>query len=331
MNAGGVMLEEYNYDPWGKRRNVTDWSYSNVTMPTYTNRGFTGHEHLDEFDLIHMNGRIYDPEIARFLSPDPIIQDPYNLLNYNRYSYCLNNPLKYTDPSGYNFLRFLATLFNNDDDNLGDDGGGGGGGYMGGYGYEGGSGYGGGYGYEGGDGEPIVYHCPGEVVIVGHKINRPDPYGISKDVLSGWATSEGHPMIESSSITKVLNGEAILVDGAVLLDNLLPKKIPPRRLFDNLKMSAAASKLVAQGNVLLTLTSTAAEGYDLYKNEDKATTADYAKYGVDLGLAGAATGLFIASCIPGVNVATWTGIVLFGISTSNTFGLFDPLYRKLNK
>jgi hypothetical protein len=48
-----------------------------------------------------MNGRIYDLEIARFLSPDPIIQDPYNLLNYNRYSYCLNNPLKYSDPSGF--------------------------------------------------------------------------------------------------------------------------------------------------------------------------------------------------------------------------------------
>jgi len=95
------MLEEYNYDPWGRRRNQTNWSYSNVSVPTYTNRGFTGHEHLDMFNLIHMNGRIYDPEIARFLSPDPFIQDPYNLLNYNRYSYCMNNPLKFTDPSGY--------------------------------------------------------------------------------------------------------------------------------------------------------------------------------------------------------------------------------------
>jgi len=101
MNSSGVMLEEYNYDPWGRRRNQTNWSYSNVSVPTYTNRGFTGHEHLDMFNLIHMNGRIYDPEIARFLSPDPFIQDPYNLLNYNRYSYCMNNPLKYVDPSGF--------------------------------------------------------------------------------------------------------------------------------------------------------------------------------------------------------------------------------------
>jgi len=118
------MLEEYNYDSClpvrskakagGRRRNPTNWSYTGVSLPTYTNRGFTGHEHLDMFSLIHMlseaksreqseagNGRIYDPEISRFLSPDPVIQDPYSMLNYNRYTYCLNNPLKYTDPSGY--------------------------------------------------------------------------------------------------------------------------------------------------------------------------------------------------------------------------------------
>jgi len=43
---------------------------------------------------------MYDPVISRFLSPDPFVQAPDNLQNYNRYSYCLNNPLKYTDPSG---------------------------------------------------------------------------------------------------------------------------------------------------------------------------------------------------------------------------------------
>jgi len=101
MENDGDMLEEYSYDAWGTRRNPVDWSYSNVSAPTYTQHGFTGHEHLDMFELIHMNGRVYDPEIARFLSPDPVIQDPYSIFSYNRYSYCLNNPLKYTDPSGY--------------------------------------------------------------------------------------------------------------------------------------------------------------------------------------------------------------------------------------
>jgi len=101
MNSSGAILEEYNYDPWGRRRNPVNWSYSNVSVPAYTSRGFTGHEHLDQFNMIHMNGRIYDPETARFLSPDPIIKDSYNLLCYNRYSYCMNNPLKYSDPTGY--------------------------------------------------------------------------------------------------------------------------------------------------------------------------------------------------------------------------------------
>jgi RHS repeat-associated protein len=58
------------------------------------------HEHLDDFALINMNGRVYDPQIARFLSPDPQLQAPGYWLNYNRYGYCWNNPLIYTDPTG---------------------------------------------------------------------------------------------------------------------------------------------------------------------------------------------------------------------------------------
>ncbi|OIR25422.1 hypothetical protein BGC33_06485 [Bathymodiolus thermophilus thioautotrophic gill symbiont] len=56
--------------------------------------------------FIHMNGRVYDPSIGRFLSADPNIQSPYNTQSYDRYSYVLNNPLKYTDPSGFLFEWF---------------------------------------------------------------------------------------------------------------------------------------------------------------------------------------------------------------------------------
>ena len=63
-------------------------------------RGYTGHEMLSEFDIINMNGRLYDPVLGRFFSPDNYVQMPDNSQNFNRYSYCLNNPLKYTDPSG---------------------------------------------------------------------------------------------------------------------------------------------------------------------------------------------------------------------------------------
>ncbi len=58
--------------------------------------------------VIHMNGRIYDPTLGRMLQADPFIQFPTNTQSYNRYSYVLNNPLAYTDPSGY----FLKELFN---------------------------------------------------------------------------------------------------------------------------------------------------------------------------------------------------------------------------
>jgi RHS repeat-associated protein len=67
-------------------------------------RGYTGHEQLDDTGLIHMNGRIYDPELGRMLSPDPFVQVPEYSQNFNRYSYVLNNPLNTTDPSGYSWL-----------------------------------------------------------------------------------------------------------------------------------------------------------------------------------------------------------------------------------
>jgi len=69
--------------------------------------GFTGHEMLAELGLIHMNGRLYDPAIGRFLSADPSVQYPDDLQNYNRYSYINNNPLSAIDPSGFGFLSSL--------------------------------------------------------------------------------------------------------------------------------------------------------------------------------------------------------------------------------
>lgn len=99
-NSGNV-LARYAYDPWGKRVAAINWNYSPTYTPTLNiDRGYTMHEHLDEFGLINMNGRVYDPAVAQFLSPDPYIQDGANWLNYNRYAYCYNNPTRYTDPNG---------------------------------------------------------------------------------------------------------------------------------------------------------------------------------------------------------------------------------------
>lgn len=63
-------------------------------------RGFTMHQHLDVFNLINMRGRVYDPVVQQFLSPDPYVQMPDNTQNLNRYAYCLNSPTMYVDPSG---------------------------------------------------------------------------------------------------------------------------------------------------------------------------------------------------------------------------------------
>jgi len=60
-------------------------------------------KHEPLFGIINMNGRLYDPVLGRFLSPDPYVQMPDFTQNFNRYSYCLNNPLVYTDPNGYWF------------------------------------------------------------------------------------------------------------------------------------------------------------------------------------------------------------------------------------
>ena len=93
----GNTVERYNFDAWG--RNPQTLSYDNATASL--DRGYTMHEHYDDLGLINMNGRLYDPLIGRMLSPDIVIQDEQNSQAYNRYSYCLNNPLRFTDPSGY--------------------------------------------------------------------------------------------------------------------------------------------------------------------------------------------------------------------------------------
>jgi RHS repeat-associated protein len=104
-NEVGAVVERLAFDAWGKRR------FTNGTVDTLdaisgqiTHRGYTMHEHLEDMGIIHMNGRIYDPLIGRFMSADPYIQDASDLQSYNRYSYVRNNPMNLTDPSGYSWI-----------------------------------------------------------------------------------------------------------------------------------------------------------------------------------------------------------------------------------
>ncbi|HBN05418.1 MAG TPA: hypothetical protein DD434_06475, partial [Bacteroidales bacterium] len=102
-NQLGQIVETYSFDAWGNRRNPNNWrgapTATQIENYKFT-RGFTGHEHMDKFQLINMNGRLYDPVIARFLSPDPYVANNTFTQDFNRYSYCRNNPLHYTDPNG---------------------------------------------------------------------------------------------------------------------------------------------------------------------------------------------------------------------------------------
>lgn len=102
-DAAGAVIERLSYDAWGKRRHPRsggDDTCSNLGGDS-SEHGFTLHEHLDNVDLVHMNGRIYDPLIGRFLSADPNVFYPESMQDFNRYSYVHNNPLSYTDPSGF--------------------------------------------------------------------------------------------------------------------------------------------------------------------------------------------------------------------------------------
>ena len=92
-------VEYYSFDAWGRERNHNTLQYDNIN--TTFDRGFCMHEHYRDFGLINMNGRMYDPLVGRMLSPDIVIQNPEYSQSYNRYSYCFNNPLRFTDPSGY--------------------------------------------------------------------------------------------------------------------------------------------------------------------------------------------------------------------------------------
>ena len=99
-DENGNIAERRHFDPWGQPIKVEDGAGKVLQGLTLLDRGFTGHEHLQTVGLIHMNGRLYDPALHRFLQPDNFVQDPFNTQNFNRYGYCLNNPLLYTDPNG---------------------------------------------------------------------------------------------------------------------------------------------------------------------------------------------------------------------------------------
>lgn len=91
----GQIVDIYN--SWGNRMSYTAWNTPQTQSSFTFSRGFTSHEHYDRFKIINANARLYDPVIGRFFSPDPFVQTPDFTQNFNRYSYCLNNPVMFSD------------------------------------------------------------------------------------------------------------------------------------------------------------------------------------------------------------------------------------------
>lgn len=112
---GGSIKERRHFDPWGVIKKhyknnveVPTSAFTNVDFEFLTDRGYTGHEHFFSVGIIHMNGRIYDPVLRTFLSPDSLISNANDSQNYNRYAYAMNNPLLYVDYDGNEPITFAA-------------------------------------------------------------------------------------------------------------------------------------------------------------------------------------------------------------------------------
>lgn len=97
-------VTQFAFDAFGQRRNL-DWGPDTIGARAgddhFTERGYTGHEHLDGVGVIHMNGRVQEPAIGRMMSPDPVLGSLGNPQSQNPYSYVRNNPLTLADPSGF--------------------------------------------------------------------------------------------------------------------------------------------------------------------------------------------------------------------------------------
>ena len=109
-DASGAALLSLAHDPYGTRRRA-DWTgqlpaAEVAALAAGQDAGrarsaFTGHEPLDRTGFVHMNGRLYDPRVGRFMSPDPVVSRPWSGQGWNPYSYVQNSPLSFTDPTGY--------------------------------------------------------------------------------------------------------------------------------------------------------------------------------------------------------------------------------------
>ena len=97
MDANGANAETRLYKPWGEPR------YPGGMQPGF---GFTGQRGEPALGLYDYKARFYDPALGRFIQADSIVPGAGNPSAWDRYAYALNNPVRYTDPSGHCSFSF---------------------------------------------------------------------------------------------------------------------------------------------------------------------------------------------------------------------------------
>ena len=104
-DQNGNQIQNYGYSAFGQSR------YTQSSTVFKVSRRYTGQVLDDATGLYYYNARYYDPQLGRFTQPDSVIQDFFNPQSYNRYSYCVNNPLRFTDPTGFDYWGDVGGMF----------------------------------------------------------------------------------------------------------------------------------------------------------------------------------------------------------------------------
>jgi RHS repeat-associated protein len=92
-NDSGTKTAEVRYKAWGEDR------YTSGTIPTTMK--YMGQREESLLGLYFYNARWYDPVLGRFIQADTLVPEPGNPLAWDRYAYVMNNPVRYSDPSGH--------------------------------------------------------------------------------------------------------------------------------------------------------------------------------------------------------------------------------------
>ena len=118
VDESNNLVANRHFDAWGREVSLLNRTYlpdnNRSDLPLWLYRGYTEHEHLYNFGLINMNGRLYDPILGRMCQSDAYTQIGLGSQGYNRFSYAGNNPLKYTDPSGESLYDRWSRTFHAD-------------------------------------------------------------------------------------------------------------------------------------------------------------------------------------------------------------------------